>query len=117
MAALGQGGVTILAGANHGQLSPITLTAGQTLVFDHGLNRRAFQVIVSSGADANFGQLLQLPVAQPLAGGRYDTIAIENDTLATVQVFVACRWEENSVEASYIASGDARLEIQNPPVL
>ena len=111
MSALGQGGVTILSGENHGQLAPIAIPAGQSLTFNHGLNRRAFQVLVSSGADANFGQILMLPISQPVSGGEYNQVVVQNDTQAEVQVFVACRWEENSVELSLIAADDSRISV------
>lgn len=111
MAALGQGGVTILSGANHGQLAPISIPAGDSLVFAHGLDRRAFQVLVSSGDDANYGQLLTLPVTQPQVDSRYDTISVQNNTTGTLLVFVACRWEENSAELSLVGANDSRISI------
>ena len=114
MAALGQGGVTVLSGSNHGALTPIALTAGQTLTLTHGLNRRAFQVITTSGEDANYGQVLTLPVLQPQVASRYDTVSVQNNTGQTISVFVACRWEENSKELSLLASTDSRISIINP---
>ena len=106
-------GVTLLSASAQGQFSPILLTAGQTLAFNHGLNRRAFQVLVTN----QDGQMLNLPVDQPQAGDRYDSLVIENNTLSSVEVFVFCRWEEASRELSLIAFNDERLAFYEPPDL
>lgn len=71
MSATGHGGVTVIAGQNYGQLSPVTIPAEGTLTFSHDLGRRAYQVIVTSGEDATYGSMLTsaegLDVSQPTA--------------------------------------------------
>ena len=122
MSATGQGGITLITGVNHGSLSPITIPASNTLVFTHGVNRRAFSVLVTSGDPANYGQLLTnlVSVSQPQDGvtGRYDSIVVSNDDAVNpITVFVSCRWEEPTPELDLVSAGDARLEIEPPPVL
>jgi len=117
MSATGQGGITLITGVNHGALSPITIPASSTLTFTHGVNRRAFSVLVTSGAASNYGQLLTnlVSVSQPQDGGtgRYDSIVVSNDDAVNpITVFVSCRWEEPTNELDLVAAGDARLEIQ-----
>lgn len=116
MSATGQGGITLITGVNHGSLSPITIPAASTLTFAHGVNRRAFSVLVTSGAAANYGQVLAnlVSISQPQDGvtGRYDSIVVRNDDpVDPITVFVSCRWEEPTPELDLVAAGDARLTI------
>lgn len=114
MSATGQGGITLITGVNHGSLSPITIPASSTLTFAHGVNRRAFSVLVTSGDAANYGQILTnlISISQPQVGGRYDSIVVSNDDPSNpITVFVSCRWEEPTVELDLVAAGDARLTI------
>lgn len=122
MSATGQGGVSLITGSNHSSLLPISIPAASTLTFSHGLDRRAFSVLVTSGAAANYGQVLTsaegINVSQPQDGvsGRYDTIVVTNtDPVDAAVVFVSCRWEEPTIELDLVAAGDARLEINPIP--
>lgn len=121
MSATGQGGVTLIAGRNHGELSPVTLAAGNILTFTHNVGRRAYQVLVTSGAPANAGAVLtpisNVLVAQP----NVNTITVLNSTLASISIFVACRWEENTAELDLVltngaaGTSDPRVVIAAPP--
>ena len=121
MSATGQGGVTLIAGQNHGELSPVALANGDILTFTHNVGRRAYQVLVTSGAPANAGavltQISNVLVAQPTV----NAISVANNTLAPISIFVACRWEENTAELDLVltngnnGTSDPRVVIAAPP--
>lgn len=122
MSATGQGGVTIISGTNHSTLTPIVIPAVSQLLFRHGANRRAFSVLVTSGADATYGQVLTgaegVTISQPQVLGRYDDILVTNtDPVDSITVFVSCRWEEPTPELDLVRAGDSRISVGPLPLV
>lgn len=110
MSAVSRGGITLIVSDSSTDLAPVSIPPNQTLTFTHGLNRAAFRILVT---DLN-GQLLSLPVGQPLVDGRRDSLFVQNNTPQTVEVFVACRWEENTEKADLVSLDDNRLSLTEP---
>jgi hypothetical protein len=121
MSATGQGGVTLIAGQNHGQLSPVTIDGGNQLVFSHDVGRYAFSVLVTDGG-ANRGQLLtgadNILILQP----DVNTVIVQNTGVADASVYISIRWEEPSSELDLVLAGaapgsvsDPRIVIETPP--
>lgn len=119
MSATGQGGVTLIAGRNHGELTPVLIAgAGGTLTFNHNVGRRAYQVIVSSGDPAEYGTVFGpgdgIDVAQPTV----NQIVVTNTSRIASLLFIACRWEENTVELDLVltngnaGTSDPRIVIE-----
>lgn len=122
MSATGQGGVTVIAGRSHSTLNPVAIPSGYELVFEHNVGRRAFSVIVTSGAPASYGQVLtsadNMLVSQPDA----NTIRVAYTSGVEPElVFISCRWEEPSPEldlAQFETAGmqnDPRISIIEIP--
>lgn len=120
MSATGQGGVTLIAGQNHGELSPVALAAGDILVFTHNVGRRAYQVLVTSGDPANAGAVLTQISNVAVAQATANAISVTNNTGAPISIFVACRWEENTAELDLVltngdnGTSDPRIVIAVP---
>lgn len=107
MSATGQGGVTLIAGRNHGELTPVLIAGGGgTLTFNHNVGRRAYQVIVTSGdvspPNFEYGSVFEsadgIDVEQPTV----NQIVVTNTSRITAPFFIACRWEENTVELDLV---------------
>jgi hypothetical protein len=113
MSATGQGGVSVIAGQSHGQLSPVTIPASGFLTFTHNVGRFAFSVLVTDGG-ANYGQVLtsadDMFVTQPDA----NTVVVSNNSGDNKPVFISCRWEEPTPELDLISASDPRIEIEQP---
>lgn len=122
MSATGYGGVTLLAGQTHDELSPVEIPAFSSLTFTHNVGRRAFQVIVTSGNVFDYGRVLtqaDIAVSQPSE----NVLVVANNNEDTRLVFIACRWEHMSYELDLVMSGpensvqDSRVVIAPfPPV-
>jgi hypothetical protein len=81
---------------------PITLNAGDQITVSHFVGRKAWQVLITD-ADGNIQTTSDFTVSQTLlARPLPDTIQIDNVFGGTKTVFIAIRWQENSVEASLI---------------
>lgn len=110
MSAIGKG-VTLIAGSQLDNLSPITIPAFNKLVFSHYVGRKAWEVIVT---DQNGGFVIT-KVTQTL-GVRPapDTVEIFNEEAVERQRFISIRWEENSVETDAVATGSSSVVITQP---
>ena len=97
MSAIGSG-VTLIAGSQLDNLTPISVSGGDTVTFSHFVGKKAWQIIVTDD-DGNIRS--DMPATQTLnARPAADTIAIAVG--ATASIFISIRWQENSVEASMI---------------
>lgn len=123
MSATGHGGVTLIAGQNYGQLSPVLIPSGSALTFTHNLGRRAYQVIVTSGAPINYGAVLTSAQSVSVSQLSANAIVVSNNDESSLLVFIACRWEENTAELDLVltdgnnGSSDPRVVIASPPDL
>lgn len=115
MSAIGQGGVSIISGTTHSELSTITIPNGSSCIFTHNVGRTAFQVLVTD----QHGNILD-----PWASGLFinqtpDVLTVANASDLIYQVYISPRWEENTVELSLIPPGDSRVQINpgSPPIL
>lgn len=121
MSATGQNGVTLIAGQNHGELSPVTIPVGNILAFTHNVGRRAYQVIVTSGDPLNAGAVLTPAAGAIVSQPNANTILVSNGSVNPLSVFIACRWEENTVELDLVftngqgGTSDPRVVITAPP--
>lgn len=109
MSAIGSG-VTIIAGSQLDGMTPLSLNAGDEVIFSHFVGKKAWQILVSddTGAIRTDMSIFQQLNARPLP----DTIRI-GPAPTQRQIFIAIRWQENSVEASMIAADSSSISIQN----
>jgi hypothetical protein len=97
MSAIGSG-VTLIAGSQLDNLSPISVASGDTVTFSHFVGKKAWQIVVT---DDNGNIRSDMPATQTLnARPAADTIEIVAGDAA--DIFISIRWQENSVEASMI---------------
>ena len=109
MSATGQGGVSVIAGANHGQLTSVTIPSGGTLTFTHNQGRRAYQVLVTNGTS---GALVPETVCL-VAQATDDAITVQNLDEGDQSVYVACRWENLTEELDLVRANDSRIVIED----
>lgn len=107
MSAAGQGGISIITGSSHAELAPVTIPAFGNLVWTHNVGRIAFQVLVT---DSN-GNVLS-PQQGIVVTQTTSALTVSNGNESDVVVYIAPRWEENTVELNLIPPGDSRVVIQ-----
>jgi len=108
MSATSQGGVSVIAGANHGSLVPVSLASGATLTFTHGLGRRAYQVLVTDGVNGRLMTNAEMTVTQATV----NAVSVQNATGGVLTIYVAIRWENLTAELDLIAATDSRVSIE-----
>lgn len=116
MSATGQGGVTLIAGQNHGQLDPVGIDAGQQLVFTHNVGRFAFSVIVTSG-DLNRGQVLTGADGVSILQPDVNTLVVLNGSESDLLVYISVRWEEPSSELDLVLAGATPGSVDDPRIV
>lgn len=99
MSATGQNGLSIIVGTTHDDMSPVLIPDnGGFLLFTHNVGRVAYQVIITddqgnvvNNAVPNFWSVSQT----------VNAIRVQNNSVAgSTPVYIAPRWEENTVELS-----------------
>jgi hypothetical protein len=106
MSAIGSG-VTLIAGSQLDNLTPISVASGDTITFSHFVGKKAWQIVVT---DDNGNIRSDMPATQTLnARPAADTIEIVAGD--TADIFISIRWQENSVEASMIPVGSSSVVI------
>ncbi len=98
-------GVSLIAGHDQQNLTPIAMAGGETLTFTHNLNRRAYQVIVSDGVNGTIYGNAGVTVTQTANA----VVCVNN--LGSITVFVAIRWENPTIELDLLASTDPRIVV------
>lgn len=98
-------GVSLIAGNDQSNLTPIALVGGSTLTFTHNLNRRAYQILVSDGTNGQLYPNSGVTVTQTL-----NAVTLVNN-LGAITVYVAVRWENMSEELDLLRSTDSRIVV------
>lgn len=111
MSAIGQGGVSILESITHSVSVPVTIPAfGGSCVLTHNVGRKAFQVLVT-GADPGFPGGVYNPSIGIIVTQTDNVLTVANFFFADLAVYIAPRWEENTVELNLISAGDPSIVI------
>lgn len=108
MSAIGKG-VTLIAGSQLDNLSPITIPAFNKLVFSHYVGRKAWEIILTDPEGAVEGgiDVVQTLGVRPAP----DTVEIFNNAGAPRPLFISIRWEENSIEAAAVATDSSSVVV------
>lgn len=107
MSATGQGGISLIVGSDRTVLSPVSLPANGILTYTHGLKRRAFSVIVTSGDPLTYGQVLT--TFDGVTVSQWNTNQIVVTSMYARRVFIACQWEEPA--SDFVPVHDRRVTV------
>ncbi|RLC33096.1 hypothetical protein DRH13_00180 [Candidatus Woesebacteria bacterium] len=129
MASISYGGITIIGANKNGcaPLNPLTLTAGTTLVFNHGLGTKngtgkgAWKVraLNTDGADliAIGGlQVIQPGAVQPDGSLLFDIIEITNGSGTDAVIVIEITWEVLSTQVNLVAGSNPTGDPANPVI-
>ena len=93
---------------------PLFVGFGGSIIISHYVRRKAWQVIISD-EDGNIAPSGRFVVTQALSGSASpDTITIAVDPDYSGSVFIAIRWQENSVEAQLFPVGSMNASQSSP---
>ncbi len=98
-------GVSLIAGHDQQNLTPIALANGDSLIFTHNLDRRAYQVLVSDGVDGRIYSDADVTVTQTANA----VTAVNN--LNAITVYMTVRWENPTIELDLVRSTDPRIVV------
>lgn len=89
---------------------PVTLAQSDVLTLSHFVGRKAWQVIITDD-NGNVIPAANIAVAQTLqARPLPDLLTVTKSSVGAQNVFVAIRWQENSVEAQLFPVGQLGSE-------
>jgi len=89
---------------------PVTLAQFDVLTLSHFVGRKAWQVIITDD-NGNVVPATAISVTQTLqARPLPDLVAISKSSSGSQDVFIAIRWQENSVEAQLFPVGELNSE-------
>ena len=98
------------AGAQRPAMTPLIMAPGDVATLSHFVGRKAWQIIVTDD-NGNVQSSADFPASQTLnARPSHDEITITNFTVDLKSVFIAIRWQENSVEAQLFPVGSLNDE-------
>lgn len=93
---------------------PLFVGFGGSIIISHYVRRKAWQVLISD-EDGNIAPYGRFAVTQALSGSASpDTITIEVEPEYSGYVFIAIRWQENSVEAQLFPVGSMNASQSSP---
>jgi hypothetical protein len=101
------------AGAQRPAMTPIVMNGGDVASLSHFVGRKAWQIIVTDD-NGNVQSSADFPAVQVLnARPLPDALSVTNSSGGPKSVFIAIRWQENSVEAQLFPVGDLNDEQRN----